>query len=84
MTNVCFKTVQYGEDKGDLFAVLVDTINNGRVETFHLFEGHGNASVDYIQSQTRTSTEKEYLSTLNTMKQHYGYDVNVVDKIKTK
>lgn len=80
-TKVCFKTVMYGEFKGEVIAVINESRVNDLIDTFVLLEGHSHATISFLHDSTRNSTVQEYTATLNTMVRDYNYNIEVVRSI---
>ncbi len=59
---VVFKTLQYGENKNNVLAVLLDTLDEGNLEYRGLFGEAGNVSKEYIRRQSRSAKPNEIVA----------------------
>lgn len=81
--NIAFKTIKYGDNKGDVLAVLTDTpIKDGNLQAYILFEGIVNISKEYVRTQTRNATVNEYSSTKANLIKDLGVsNINITNKV---
>lgn len=83
ITKVAFKVNKYGDFKGDVTAIFPDSkANKGMKECFALFEGHGEASNDWIREKTRNAKPNEYSATKSNLERNYGYNFEIITHIK--
>jgi hypothetical protein len=81
ITNVCFKRIKYGQNKGDIIAIL-DTPQANQLLTYILFDERLTPRSKEVFKEAVTAKPNEYSATKTKLERDFKLNINVVNRLK--